>query len=201
MTTKPLLIATTNPGKIKEFEQILMPLGFSITSLIESDCPEIEETGLSFIENAIIKARTASAYAGTPALADDSGLCVEALNGAPGIYSARYAGPNASAQDNNQKLLAAMASVKDGDRDAYFFCALAFVKHPEDPCPVITTGRFDGSITRQLSGIESFGYNPLFYVPNHSCTLAELDSATRNQLTHRSVALKKMQSLLNTLKI
>jgi XTP/dITP diphosphohydrolase len=193
---KPLLIASTNPGKIKEFEQMLTPLGFNISSLIDSDCPEIEETGLSFIENAIIKARAASAFAGTPALADDSGLCVPALNGTPGIYSARYSGSNATAQSNNQKLLNTMKDLDGDDRAGYFYCALAFVRNPEDPCPIITTGHWDGFIAKQASATQSFGYNPIFYVPDYDCSMAELDDDIRNKHSHRGKALAAMRNQL-----
>lgn len=196
---KPLLIATTNAGKIKEFEQMLAPLGFHVTSLIQSDCPEIAETGLSFIENAIIKARAASAYAGTPTLADDSGLCVPVLQGAPGIYSARYSGAHATADKNNQKLLSAMQPFEGKQRAAYFYCALAFVQYPDDPCPIVTTGRWDGAITHEASSTPSFGYNPIFYVPDYDCAMSELDHATRNHHSHRGQALQAMCKQLHML--
>ena len=157
--------------------------------------PEAVEDGLSFIENALIKARHAARLTGLPALADDSGLAVDALDGAPGIYSARYAGDGGD-EANNRKLLEAMEDVPDERRGAHFYCAMALVRHAKDPAPLVAIGRLDGTITRTPAGVGGFGYDPLFRVPGQGCTSAELAPGLKNRLSHRGQALAVMSRLL-----
>jgi XTP/dITP diphosphohydrolase len=151
----------------------------------------IEETGLSFVENAIIKARHAAKSTGLPALADDSGLCVDALGGAPGIYSARYAGVGMHSMDHIQKLLSAISSLKDPDRIARFYCAIVFVRHHLDPIPIICQAQWEGRILMQPKGQGGFGYDPIFFIPHLNCSAAELTSEQKNKMSHRAKALKE----------
>lgn len=189
-----LILATSNQGKIKELSALLAPINcIPQSSLGISDA---EETGLSFIENALIKARYASALSGKPALADDSGLVVPALQGTPGIYSARYAGSKACDKDNIDLLLKNMALLKGSARDAYFYCAIALVRHDADPTPLIATGLFQGSICTSPSGEGGFGYDPIFYVPEHQCTAAQLPVEIKNAISHRAQALKTLTAQL-----
>ena len=188
-----LILATSNPGKITEL-QAMLPL-FHCISQQTLDIKDADETGLSFIENALIKARHASLLSNKPALADDSGLVVLALNGEPGIYSSRFAGPNASDQDNINLLLTRITQVPDAQRDAYFYCAIAFVKHANDPTPLIATGKFSGKISLTPQGESGFGYDPIFYLPNYQCTLAQLPRDVKNTISHRAIALKQLQAL------
>jgi XTP/dITP diphosphohydrolase len=190
---KELILATNNSGKIKELQMLLAPVHcIRQHSLGINDA---EETGLSFIENAIIKARHASLLAGMPALADDSGLVVPALNGAPGIYSARYAGVEANDKNNINLLLENMAHVPYEQRQAFFYCAIALVQHAKDPTPLIATGRFDGSITTSPAGEDGFGYDPLFYVTEYLCTAAQLPAIIKNKISHRAKALNQSRNL------
>jgi XTP/dITP diphosphohydrolase len=188
-----IILATNNTGKIKELSELL----FTIQCIPQHTLgiSSVEETGLSFIENAIIKARHASLYADKPALADDSGLVVPALNGEPGIFSARYAGINASDQDNIQLLLTNMAHLKLDQRKAYFYCAIALIHHAQDPTPVIATGIFHGEISNQTSGDEGFGYDPVFYIKEFQCTAAQLPTGIKNTVSHRAQALKQLHTL------
>lgn len=191
---KELILATHNPGKIKEFQELLHP-----TRCIpqgELNIEEPEETGLSFIENALIKARHASLNTGKAALADDSGLVVPALKGAPGIYSARYAGINSTSAACIEKLLIDMQNLPATERKAYFYCALALVRHPLDPTPLCATGFFHGCISLEASGLGGFGYDPIFYVPTYQCTAAELPKDIKNTISHRALALKQLLNLL-----
>ncbi|MFI4962250.1 MAG: RdgB/HAM1 family non-canonical purine NTP pyrophosphatase [Legionellales bacterium] len=193
-----IILATSNSGKIKEFEALLAPR--TCVSQSALNISSAEETGLSFIENALIKARHASFYANKPALADDSGLVVPALNGEPGIYSSRYAGRNASDSDNLNLLLEKMVHLKYAERQAYFYCAIALVQHAKDPTPLIATGVFQGSIAKAPSGSGGFGYDPVFYVEEYSCTAATLPAALKNTLSHRAKALNQLRALTqNTL--
>ena len=153
---------------------------------------DADETGLSFVENAIIKARHACAATGLPAMADDSGIEVDALNGQPGIYSARYAGVGATDQMNNDKLLAALADVAIEKRNARFQCVIVFMRHAEDPMPFISQGTWEGRILFSPSGTNGFGYDPLFYVPTHGCASAELEPAIKNSISHRGQALRQL---------
>ncbi|WP_078082903.1 RdgB/HAM1 family non-canonical purine NTP pyrophosphatase [Microbulbifer mangrovi] len=190
-----IVLASGNAGKLKEFSQLFA--GWQIAVLPQSDFlqQEAEETGLSFIENALIKARHASRASGLPALADDSGLAVDTLGGAPGIYSARYAGAGASDADNNRKLLEALQDVPSERRIASFHCALAFVRTPEDPVPLVCTARWQGVILNHTAGDQGFGYDPLFYVPTEKLTSAQLPREVKNRLSHRAQAVKKFEKL------
>lgn len=189
-----LLIATSNPGKIKELQAILAP----IRCIAQGDfaIEDAEENGLSFIENALIKARHASLHAGTPALADDSGLVVPALNGAPGIYSARYSGEHGSSSDNIKLLLHNMSSLIGVEREAYFYCAIALVTHATDPTPLIATGLCRGTISLHPLGSMGFGYDPVFYLPEFQCTMAELPAEQKNTISHRAKALAQLKHLI-----
>ncbi len=191
---KELILATNNKGKIKELNALLAP----ILCIAQADLniKEVEETGLSFIENALIKARHASYYAKKPALADDSGLVVPALNGAPGIYSARYAGNKANDADNIKRLLNNMDHLSSEQHQAYFYCALALVRHDQDPTPIIATGRFHGTIIKEQKGNNGFGYDPIFYIEEHQCTMAELSASIKNKISHRALALNQLKDML-----
>lgn len=185
-----ILLATTNPGKIKEFSAIFadLPIEFELQS--QYGIAAADETGLSFVENAILKARHAAKHTGMCAIADDSGLCVDYLHGAPGIYSARYAGENANDASNLQKLLNDLKGVPTEKRQASFYCAIAFVRHADDPTPLIAQGRWHGVITQTAQGENGFGYDPIFFVPQENCTSAQLPSAVKNDLSHRGQALQ-----------
>ena len=196
MLTK-ILIATSNAGKIKEIQAYLAPL--SCVSKGELGIGDPEETGLSFIENALIKARHASQFSGMPALGDDSGLVVPALQGQPGIYSSRFAGVHATDDSNNALLLEKMAKIPDNQRQAYFYCALTLVLHADDPTPIIATGRLSGKILHTPQGSQGFGYDPLFYVETHQCSLAELSLAEKNKISHRALALTSLRTALDQL--
>ncbi|ANN96537.1 TPA: RdgB/HAM1 family non-canonical purine NTP pyrophosphatase [Legionella pneumophila] len=191
---KEIILATSNPGKIKELEQLLAPT----ICIPQADLGifDAEETGLSFIENAILKARHASSLANKPALADDSGLVVPSLNGEPGIYSARYAGRKANDEDNIQQLLSKMADLSQEQRQAYFFCAIALMQHAKDPTPIIATGIFHGIISVKPSGTNGFGYDPVFYLNEYQCTAAELPAKIKNRISHRAKALNQLRALL-----
>ena len=189
-----LVLASNNKGKLAELQAML---GDSITVRPQSDFTDIEaeETGLTFVENALIKARHAAGISGLPALADDSGLAVDALGGAPGIYSARYAGGGGDAA-NNAKLLEALKDVPDAERGAQFICALALLRHAEDPIPVICEGAWQGRILHAPSGEHGFGYDPLFWVPERDCSSAELSPQEKNQLSHRARAMALLKTRL-----
>lgn len=189
---KKIVLASHNAGKIKEFGACLAPLGVHLISAAELHIPEPEETGLTFIENAILKARHAALHSGLPALADDSGLAVAALQGAPGIYSARYAGKHASSHDNIQKLLAAMKDVPDDHRQAEFHCVLAFMTHPNDPTPIVCDGRWEGTLLRAPRGADGFGYDPVFFIPSLHQTAAELSLAEKSAISHRGKATAQL---------
>jgi XTP/dITP diphosphohydrolase len=186
-----LVLATSNPGKVSEL-QTMLP-SFRCVSQASLGIEDANETGLSFIENAILKARHASQISQRPALADDSGLVVDALNGEPGIYSARFAGLHATDAENIDLLLERMTSTPDEQRQAYFYCAIAFVMHANDPTPIISTGQLFGEISRSRVGDHGFGYDPVFYLPDHQCTLAQLPSHIKNSISHRAMALKQLR--------
>ncbi|NCO46040.1 MAG: RdgB/HAM1 family non-canonical purine NTP pyrophosphatase, partial [Vibrio sp.] len=171
---KKIVLATGNQGKVREMADLLVDFGFDVVAQTELNVPEAEETGTTFIENAIIKARHAAKITGLPAIADDSGLEVDYLQGAPGIYSARYAGENASDQQNLEKLLAAMEGVPDEQRTARFHCVLVFMRHENDPTPLVCHGTWQGRILHQAHGSNGFGYDPIFFVPEDNCASAEL---------------------------
>lgn len=190
-----IVLASGNQNKLKELSSILAPLNWDIKPQSDFNVPEADETGLSFIENAILKARNAAQHTQLPAIADDSGICVNALNGAPGIYSARYSATETSpANDasNNAKLLEALSNTPDDKRSAFFFCALAFVQHAEDPTPLIITAQWHGRILHALQGENGFGYDPLFFVEEHQCSSAELDYNLKNKISHRGQAMEKL---------
>jgi XTP/dITP diphosphohydrolase len=186
---KQIVLASGNIGKVREINQLLSQSGFEVIPQSDFGVPEAEETGLTFIENALLKARNAAMHTGLPAIADDSGLEVDALMGAPGIYSARYAGAGASDEQNLEKLLAAMENVPDAQRTARFQCLMVCMKHAEDPTPLICQGTWEGSILREARGAHGFGYDPVFLVPQKECSSAELDPGTKNSLSHRAKAM------------
>jgi XTP/dITP diphosphohydrolase len=184
-----VVLATGNPGKVRELADLLSAFGLDIVAQTELGVESAEETGLTFIENAILKARHAAQITGLPAIADDSGLAVDALGGAPGIYSARYAGEEASDQQNLEKLLAAMENVPDDQRQAQFHCVLVYLRHAEDPTPLVFHGSWEGEITRAPAGVGGFGYDPIFAVPALGKTAAELSKAEKGAVSHRGKAL------------
>lgn len=184
-----IVLASGNPGKVREINELLSGSGYEIIPQSDFDVPEAEETGLTFVENAILKARNAAQHSGLPAIADDSGIEVDALKGAPGIYSARFAGPGAGDQANLMKLLDELDGVPDERRTARFQCIMVYMAHAADPTPVICQGTWEGAILHAPRGDKGFGYDPLFYVPEHDCSSAELDAETKNSLSHRGKAL------------
>lgn len=186
--SKTIVLASNNAGKLKEFAQLLAPLGFDLKPQGEFKVPEAEEPHQTFVENALAKARHASRLTGLPALADDSGICAQALQGAPGVWSARYAGEPKSDQRNNEKLVAELA--KHGDKRAYYYCVLVFVCHADDPQPVIAEGRWDGEVVAAPRGEGGFGYDPYFLLPELGKTVAELAAEEKNRLSHRGQALR-----------
>lgn len=194
-----LVLATGNPGKIREFATLLADLPVVVRHQAEWPLEGAEETGLSFVENAILKARHVAAHTGLPALADDSGLEVDALQGAPGVYSARYAGVDASDADNRHKLLAALRGVPESERAARFQCLLVLLRHALDPTPIIVQGTWEGRIASAPRGEGGFGYDALFLVPGRDCTAAELDPAEKNRLSHRGQALQRLRERLAAL--
>ncbi|MBL8250158.1 MAG: XTP/dITP diphosphatase [Candidatus Competibacter sp.] len=190
------VLATGNAGKVRELEAVLAGFDLEIAPQSAFAVPEVEETGLSFVENALIKARNAARHSGLPALADDSGLVVDALDGAPGIYSARYAGPGADDRANIDKLLAALAGVPAARRTARFVCALALLRHPADPMPLICQASWEGVVLAEPRGAGGFGYDPVFFVPEQGKTAAELEPAAKNRLSHRGQALALLSRTL-----
>jgi XTP/dITP diphosphohydrolase len=194
--TDTLVLASSNLGKLQEFTSLLAPLGIQIRPQAEWQVSDADETGLSFVENAILKARHAAAATGQPAIADDSGLVVDALNGAPGIYSARYAGSHGNDAANNQKLLEALKTVPREQRTARFVCILAVLRHAHDPLPLICEGYWEGHILTAPQGQGGFGYDPLFGVPQRNCSAAELPAAEKNRLSHRGLATAQLRQRL-----
>ena len=186
-----IILASSNAGKLAEFNRLFADAGIEVLPQSAFDIPDAEETGLSFVENALLKARHASLLAGLPALADDSGLCVQALNGAPGLYSARYAGTHGDAAANNRRLLAELDG--ESDRSAFFICLLVLVRHPEDPAPLIAEGRWQGRILSKAEGLQGFGYDPLFLPDGQTCSAAALAPEVKNQLSHRGQALRLLR--------
>jgi XTP/dITP diphosphohydrolase len=187
-----IVLASNNAGKLREFNRILAGQSIEVVPQAEFGFSEVEETGLSFVENAILKARNASQHTGLPAIADDSGIEVDALNGAPGIYSARFAGEGATDQQNLEKLLRDMGDVADLDRTARFQCLLVYMRHANDPTPQIFQGTWEGSILHQPQGENGFGYDPIFLVPDLQCSSAELESEVKNRISHRGQAMQKL---------
>ena len=190
------VLASTNPGKLAEFRELLAGTPIALEALAPGSPRAPEETGLSFVENALIKARHAARLTGRPALADDSGLCVAALGGAPGVHSARYAGPGASDRANIQRLLRELNGTAPGDRQASFHCVIAAVRHGDDPAPVIAAGRWSGLIVLEPRGSNGFGYDPVFLDPGLGRTAAELGPAEKNRVSHRARACAELRRLL-----
>lgn len=188
-----VVLATGNAGKVAEMQQILADFGLNVLPQNEFNIGEAEETGLTFVENAILKARYACQHTGLPAIADDSGIEVDALNGAPGIYSARYA-DGAGDKANNQKLLAELDG--NNNRAARFQCVLVYLRHTNDPVPIICKGTWEGEISHQAAGENGFGYDPIFYIPEMQCHSAELDPTTKAKISHRARALAKLKKKL-----
>ncbi len=188
--TQRLILASNNAGKLKEFSDILSPIGFSLHAQEEFGVPEAEEPFATFVENALQKARHASRLTGLPALADDSGVCVNALGGAPGVWSARYAGEPKSDARNSEKVIADLA--QHADKSAYYYCVLVYVRHADDPQPVIADGRWEGEIIAEARGAGGFGYDPHFFIPALGKCAAELTSAEKNTLSHRGQALRAL---------
>ncbi len=188
--TQRLVLASNNAGKLREFAEILAPVGFELHPQGEFDVPEADEPFATFVENALAKARHAARLTGLPALADDSGVCVNALGGAPGVYSARYAGEPKSDARNNEKIIADLQA--HADKSAYYYCVLVFVRHADDPQPVIADGRWHGEMTEQARGTGGFGYDPHFWLPRLGKSAAELSKEEKNALSHRGQALREL---------
>jgi XTP/dITP diphosphohydrolase len=196
MSSLPIVLASHNPGKLREMGHILSELKVEVISQSRFNVPEVAETGLSFVENAIIKARHAARHTGLAAIADDSGLEVDALGGQPGIYSARYAGLGASDQENLEKLLEDLKEASEEQRRARYQCLIVYMRHWQDPTPLICQGTWEGCIISTPQGSGGFGYDPIFYLPNHCCTAAELTAEEKNRLSHRGKALRALLAAL-----
>ncbi|WP_312269511.1 XTP/dITP diphosphatase [Pseudescherichia sp.] len=191
-----VVLATGNAGKVRELASLLNDFGLDVVAQTELGVESADETGLTFIENAIIKARHAAQVTGLPAIADDSGLAVDALGGAPGIYSARFAGADASDQQNLEKLLVELQDVPDGERQAQFHCVLVYMRHADDPTPLVCHGSWQGTIARAPAGSGGFGYDPIFVVPEAGKTAAELSADEKRAVSHRGEALKLLLEAL-----
>lgn len=192
-----VVLASRNDGKLAEMQALFAPLGWKLRSLAEFSDEAAEETAPSFVENALLKARYAALVSGLPAIADDSGLEVAALDGAPGVRSARYAGENASDADNNQKLLAELKRVPDDRRGARFICLMVYLRHAEDALPLIAQGSWRGNILHNPRGTGGFGYDPLFFVPDQKCSAAELEAEIKNRCSHRGKAARHLYSMIH----
>ncbi len=190
-------LASSNKGKLAEFQQLLSGLNFDVVPQSEFQVPDAIENGLSFVENAIIKARHASKLTGLPAIADDSGLEVDILNGAPGIYSSRFSGENATDEKNNQRLLSLLQEAEENERTGRFQCLLVYMRRPEDPTPIICQGTWEGLITLSPEGESGFGYDPLFYIPEFGCTSAQLEKTQKNKVSHRGKAMAQLLEKLS----
>jgi XTP/dITP diphosphohydrolase len=196
--TKRVVLASSNPGKVREINAMLAGLHLTVVPQSDFSVLEAEETGLTFVENALLKARNATRHTGLPAIADDSGIEVDALHGAPGIYSARYAGAGASDARNLEKLLAGLRDVPEARRTARFVCLMVYLRHELDPTPIICQGIWEGRVLFEPRGRGGFGYDPVFFVPTHSCSSAELPAEVKNQLSHRGQALRALVAALGT---
>lgn len=197
--TNKIVLASNNASKAREISAILKDYGISVVPQSDFNVPEIPETGLTFVENALLKARNACHHTGLPALADDSGIEIDALNGAPGIYSARFAGEDASDEENLQKALAELKDVPEAQRNARFQCLMVLLEHENDPTPLICQGAWEGRILTEPQGDNGFGYDPIFYVPEHQCSSAQLTPEQKNALSHRGKALKLLAEKINAL--
>ena len=191
-----LVFATGNRGKVAELDALLAGSGYKVIAQSELGCAEVDETGLTFVENALLKARHAASHTGRAAIADDSGLAVDALRGAPGIYSARYAGPNANDAENVARVLGELHEVPPPSRTCRFICVLVYLAHADDPIPLVAQGVWEGAVTDTPRGTEGFGYDPVFWVPTECCTAAELSSERKNVLSHRGQALRALVAQL-----
>ncbi|MFT5505252.1 MAG: XTP/dITP diphosphohydrolase [Gammaproteobacteria bacterium] len=194
---KELVLASGNAGKLLELSALLIKLNYDVKAQSDYEVPEAQETGTTFVENAIIKARNAAFHTGLPALADDSGIEVDALNGAPGVYSARFAGAQCNDDDNNQLLVHKMQSVDSAHRQARYRAVIVYMRHAKDPSPIICEGSWEGLIQLEPAGTGGFGYDPYFYLPELGCTSAELSADRKNQLSHRGQALSELIKRLN----
>ncbi|MEC7864375.1 MAG: RdgB/HAM1 family non-canonical purine NTP pyrophosphatase [Pseudomonadota bacterium] len=192
-----IILASKNQDKIREIGKILRSSKRTLITCNDIDIPEVEETGSTFVENAILKARSASLITGLAAIADDSGIEVDYLNAKPGIKSARYSGDNATNESNNFKLLKALDGVPYEKRKACYRCVIVYMRFPDDPFPVITSGSWEGYITEKLIGSNGFGYDPLFYLPEYDKTSAQISSSLKNKISHRAKALKKLEDYFN----
>ena len=195
---RTIVLATNNPGKVREINEMLAGYDLSVVSQSAFNVPDVEETGLTFVENALLKARNASMHTGFPAIADDSGLEVDALSGAPGIYSARYAGQGSTDEANLQKLLDDLREIPQSGRTARFQCLMVYLRHPHDPTPLIFQGTWDGRVLHAPRGENGFGYDPVFFVPTHNCASAELEAHIKNSLSHRGQALRALVAALKS---
>ena len=193
---KKFVLASNNKGKLREFNDMFANMSINVLPQSEFNIEEVEETGLSFVENAILKARNAALHSGLPAIADDSGIEVDALQGAPGIYSARFAGVGASDTDNLKKLLKELQGVPTAERSARFQCLLVYMRHAHDPTPVICQGTWEGVILEAPQGENGFGYDPVFFVPEKNCSSAELNADVKNSMSHRGKALQLLSKQL-----
>lgn len=194
LASRQLVVASGNAGKLREIGAILAPLGFSVLPQSQFNVPEAEEPHPTFVENALAKARNAALHTGLPALADDSGICVNALGGEPGVHSARFAGEPKSDDRNNAKLVEALSG--NPDRSAYYFAVLVLVRHADDPEPLIAEGRWAGEVVDTARGANGFGYDPYFLLPDLGKTAAELDPAQKNLVSHRAKALRRLAALI-----
>jgi XTP/dITP diphosphohydrolase len=192
-----ITLATGNHGKLLELKELLYPLGFTLTAQAEQGIDEVPETGLSFVENALIKARHAANKSSGPAIADDSGLCVDALGGSPGIYSARYAGPHANDSENNARLIRDLDGIEN--RTARFVCVLVYLRSADDPIPLIASSEWQGRIIDKAAGANGFGYDPHFYLDDLGCTSAQLPAEKKNAISHRGQACANLCSKLDSL--
>nr|VFJ87859.1 MAG: XTP/dITP diphosphohydrolase [Candidatus Kentron sp. LFY] len=194
---KTVVLASSNPGKLRELGELLAPLDITLAPQSDFGVQDVEETGTTFVENAIIKTRHAAAVSGLPAIGDDSGLAVDRLGGAPGIYSARYAGDGATDEKNLERLLNELANVPESQRSAHFKCLMVYMRHADDPTPVIADGTWEGRILFAPRGKNGFGYDPVFYVPTHDCSAAELSSDIKNASSHRGRAARELVAHLS----
>lgn len=189
---KKIVLASGNAGKVREINKLFAGSGIEIVPQTDLGVPDVPETGTTFVENAIIKARHAAEFTGLPAISDDSGIEVDALDSRPGVYSARYAGPDASDEDNNNLMLKELSGIAEAERTARYQCIIVFMRSHTDPVPIITQGSWEGRILEAPQGEGGFGYDPIFFVPTHNCTGGELALDVKNTLSHRAIALNAM---------
>ena len=195
---KKLVIASGNKGKLRELAALLEPLDYEVHTQAEFNVPDVPETGTTFVENAIIKARHAAEITGLPAVADDSGIEVDALDGAPGVYSARFSAPDATDEKNNALMVEKLRDVPEDQRTARYRAVIVYMKHAKDPSPIICEGSWEGRIVLEPRGAGGFGYDPYFFVPTHGCTSAELSAEEKNKLSHRGQALRELVEKLRS---